>query len=220
MLSAWHGQLEEFSARLGMKRTPRFLVKRSRFHRAWIVSSLGKRPGAWAGLGRIVVSTELLEASSEVRAYLIAHELGHVFKKHSSRVLVPWCVAVVLAAFLMLTKQGGVELAFGIRALMSGGWCCSAAYMLWASRGFHNEYEADAVAVELIGIEAVVRGIRVMADHEGGLTPKRKARLKALEMKSTVPNTKRLIDVCVYFGRSVHWGLCALRSRAPKGSPQ
>jgi Zn-dependent protease with chaperone function len=67
-----------------------------------------------------------------------------------------------------------------LKILIAAVWFSAAGYMLWTARGFQSEYEADAIAVRLIGRPAVVEGIYTLAQHEGGLTAKRRARLKAL----------------------------------------
>jgi hypothetical protein len=85
MLKDWISNLESFSKRLGLARPPKLVVKQSRFLPLFPFKSWTPKPGAWAGMGRIIVSAALLDCSADRRQYLLAHELGHIAERHSRR---------------------------------------------------------------------------------------------------------------------------------------
>jgi hypothetical protein len=67
MLKDWITDLESFSKRLGLARPPNLVVKQSRFLPLFPSTSWTPTPGAWAGMGRIIVSAALLDCSADRR---------------------------------------------------------------------------------------------------------------------------------------------------------
>ena len=176
MLKDWITDLESFSKRLGLARPPKLVVKQSRFLPLFPFTSWTPTPGAWAGMGRIIVSAALLDCSADRRQYLLAHGLGHIAERHSRRGL-----RIVLA----VTVSGSLSffrdyLPKSIKIIDAAAFICASAYMLYSVGSYGVELEADAVASSLIGVDAVERGIHDMAIVEGSLTKKRLARLRGL----------------------------------------
>lgn len=176
MLKDWIADLEMFSKRLGLPRPPKLVVKRSRFRPLFPFTSWTPTPGAWAGMGRIIVSAPLLDCSDERRQYLLAHELGHIAERHSRRGL-RTVLAVTLSGSLGFFAD---YLPQPVKIMDAAAFICASVYMLYSLNSYGVELEADAVASSLIGIDAVERGIRDMATVEGSLTKKRLARLAGL----------------------------------------
>jgi Zn-dependent protease with chaperone function len=153
----------------GLARPPKLVVKQSRFLPLFPFTSWTPKPGAWAGMGRIIVSAALLDCSADRRQYLLAHELGHIAERHSRRGL-----RIVLA----VTVSGSLSffrdyLPKSIKIIDAAAFICASAYMLYSIGSYRVELEADAVASSLIGVDAVERGIHEMAIVEGSLTKKR-----------------------------------------------
>ena len=179
-LELWTSDLQVFSIRLGLTRPPEFIVKRSRFKPLLPISAWGRMPGVWAGLNRIIISAPLLHATDERRRYLLAHELGHIKRKHSRRgpTLSAGAVLTLLPLYLHL------QFLFALRVADALLFFVCAILLARQVSGFKEEFEADEVAAQLIGVDGVEKGIRDMASVEG-MTPKRKARLAALPQLRT-----------------------------------
>src|SRR5713226_8928450 len=114
MLEAWKSDLGKFASELEME-PPRLVVKRKRFETWWFMESwVSAKPGAWAGRNAIVVSDELLGSPEAVRHYLLAHEIGHIYKKHSTWAsiwLACWIVGMTgcwLAGFRFVWEPVGI----------------------------------------------------------------------------------------------------------------
>jgi Zn-dependent protease with chaperone function len=175
MLKDWITDLESFSKRLGLARPPKLVVKQSRFLPLFPFTSWTPKPGAWAGMDRIIVSAALLDCSADRRQYLLAHELGHIAERHSRRELL-----IVLAVTVSGSLSFFRYLPKPIKIIDAAAFICASAYMLYSIGRYGVELEADAVASSLIGVDAVERGIHDMAIVEGSLTKKRLARLRGL----------------------------------------
>jgi Zn-dependent protease with chaperone function len=176
VLKDWIADLEMFSKRLGLSRPPKLVVKGSRFLPLFPITSWTPTPGAWAGMGRIIVSAALLDCPAARRQYLIAHELGHIAERHSRRGL-RTVLAVTLSGSLGFFAD---YLPKSVKIMDAAAFICACVFMLYSFGSYGMELEADAVASSLIGIDAVERGIRDMATIEGSLTKKRLARLAGL----------------------------------------
>lgn len=161
----WKQELESLSAALGV-RTPLLLEKKSRWHRAWVLASLLTPTGVWGGGGCIVISSALLGESKATARYVLAHELGHVVRRHMERIGLP--VAYIIGSGVLVYRFGHGLPASVVWALLFS-WVIAMGLVMWTARGFVIEYEADEVAVRAVGLQAVRDGIRVMAKYEGGI---------------------------------------------------
>jgi Zn-dependent protease with chaperone function len=128
-------------------------------------------------MGRIIVSAALLDCPTERRQYLIAHELGHIARRHSRRGLQIVLSAVISGGSLNFFAQ---YMPLWAKIIDAPAFICASVFMLYSLNSYGVELEADAVASSLIGVDAVERGIRDMATVEGSLTKKRRARLAGL----------------------------------------
>jgi len=178
MLDQWKADLQQFTEVLGI-RAPRIVVKRSRFEPIWCVTSWSAKPGAWAGLNTIVVSPQLLSCSPELRRYLLAHELGHIARRHSTRVILPLLVILLCVGVVSFHPLQPYLAPMPLRLFIAALFFSAAGYVLWFTRGFAPEYEADAVAARLIGKDAVIlgylrygRAVRGQHDHQASQAPK------------------------------------------------
>ena len=128
-----------------------------------------------------MISSALLGESKATARYVLAHELGHVVRRHMERIGLP--VAYIIGSGVL-----GYRFGHGFPAPVKWGlllsWVIAVGLVMWTARGFVMEYEADEVAVRGVGLHAVRDGIRIMAKYEGGtLSAKRLARLAALDAR-------------------------------------
>jgi Zn-dependent protease with chaperone function len=158
MLKDWITDLESFSKRLGLARPPKLVVKQSRFLPLFPFTSWTPKPGAWAGMGRIIVSAALLDCSADRRQYLLAHELGHIAERYSRRGL-RILLAVTVSGSLSFFRD---YLPKSIKIIDAAAFIYVSAYMLYSIGSYRVELEADAVASSLIGVDAVERGTKTL----------------------------------------------------------
>jgi Zn-dependent protease with chaperone function len=178
MLVEWQRDLEWLAAELRL-RTPSLVLKRSRFSPIWCPAAWGVKPGAWAGFNKIVVAEAALEFPPEIRRYLLAHELGHVAKAHAQGQTIALAVVLLCAAPSLVAHHAHLPAVFKlVCALIFFG---AALYFSRLAFTYAAEYEADEIAMRLIGRRQVVYGILEMARLSGeGLTAKRRNRLRRL----------------------------------------
>jgi hypothetical protein len=110
LIDQWNCDIADLAARLKMRRNAPLIVKRSRFHPLWLPAAFSKTPGAWGGVGHIIVSAEWLESDRETRRYIVAHELGHLARKHSERVLGSMIITVALGILIFATQDSETPL--------------------------------------------------------------------------------------------------------------
>jgi Zn-dependent protease with chaperone function len=120
--------------------------------------------------GRIIVSAERLEADRETRRYLVAHELGHLARKHSERVLGSVIITVAIGILILAAPNLRRHFYLSLKIVIATAFFASGGFLLWTLWGYNTEYEADAVATGLINKQAVIKGICDMAPIEGGMT--------------------------------------------------
>jgi len=184
----WRIELKRLAGQLDI-RMPLLYEKRSRWHRPWVLASLLAPIGAWGGAGRIVICSAFLAESRETARYLLAHELGHVVRRHSERIGLPLVYLLASGALIYLFRHA---IPHWMVWTVLFSWMIAAGSVLWTARGFAIEYEADEVAVRGVGLPGVRAGIQVMAKYEGGkLSAKRVARLKALDAKFGLDSDRR-----------------------------
>jgi Zn-dependent protease with chaperone function len=187
VIELWQADLDELACRShhwAVRRwPPKLVVKRGRFSPWWCPALwFALRPSAWTVLHCIVVSDALLTCPQPARLYLLAHELGHVEAMHPAQ----FALAVLFSAgglvLLSLAVRGllAIDLIYVAAVLFLTG-CVLSARLIWLMQTLAVEFEADAIAVRLIGCQPVMDGIRWVASASGrGITEDRRARLVRL----------------------------------------
>jgi Zn-dependent protease with chaperone function len=137
-----------------------------------------KKTNAWAGRKGITVTEDMLAAPDAVRLYLIAHELGHIAKRHFRlsyivRAAFGGVVALFLSQVLLFhaTPQQ-LNLSSALLAVIGIG--IPPFYL-------RNEVDADRFAVRCIGVQMCIEGSTEMGRLSGTLrTWERRIKLGAL----------------------------------------
>lgn len=117
-----------------------------------------RRNFAVSVLGLVVISRDLLCAPEDVRAYLIAHEIGHTIRGHSlSSALWVGSVALGIAGMAFSPWMAEAFLFFDLIGLF-----------VWVRRlEQRREFEADDAAAEVCGDPLVIKGLLWMATRRG-----------------------------------------------------
>jgi len=182
----WRNDLAELCTQLGLSDPPQLIIKRSRFQPLYFIAGWTKKPGASGGMGKIIISAEFLDLPPQTRRYLLAHELGHVVNKDSTVVLMKTGLfAATILTVWHFAKPSPLPVALTLVSI----FLAMCAMMIDLAVTNRREFRADRFAAEILSDQTVVQGIQDMAAIEGSLTPKRKARLKALRKRSL---TRRL----------------------------
>ena len=129
---------------------------------------------AWAYLNVVMIGPGILDAPNDVRRYVIGHELGHLYAKHTLLHLLYWFSAA--GSIIGLLFPHLVLLAGTLSALV-----ISAFFVLFKPFIRHRELHADAIAAQLYGREIALAGCLWMAQRSGTLhDPFRQSRLRNL----------------------------------------
>jgi peptidase M48-like protein len=141
----------------------------------WLMDRLG---GAAAIYCWICISPRILAAPDQVRRAVIAHEWGHAVSGHCLAMMAAIVSAVIYAAVTLAAPAGSI----GVGIFAIGLLGSMTILMLWALGG-KREFEADAVAVELVGAADLAQALRwVVTNMRSGVqTDSIAERLRQLE---------------------------------------
>jgi Zn-dependent protease with chaperone function len=164
MRDVWIAEIARISALAGVVPPPLRIIS-------------NKKNYAGGGTKGITISRDLLGAPSDVRLYLVAHELGHVVRRHQSimqrwacLMTIPLCC--VFSTLLLHASKGKQTLAI---AFFLGSF-----YLIYRLYD-RNELDADRFAAKYIGADACIAGSTEMGRISGTLhTGERRAKLAAL----------------------------------------
>lgn len=162
---AWQRALDnliDHSGRFRNRQRPQLVIKRG-FAPVWSpLLWFMQRPSTWSAWNSVIVSAELLD--NPPNRYLLAHELGHLYHRHHRRYHLASVVAVGVGSLLHLV---GPSLPPWINAVGLAVFFASVATMVVLC-SLRAEFEADRFAADLIGKEAVRRGIEEHARRTNG----------------------------------------------------
>ncbi|MES2353695.1 MAG: M48 family metalloprotease [Pseudomonadota bacterium] len=118
------------------------------------------RYGAWAYCQFIFIAPGLHDAPDNVRRYLLGHEYGHIYCKHTVLHFVYWLgMAGLCSAFAVpspLLHVGSLSVLMVVTLLACLPRLAKA-----------REFQADAVAVQVFGQQVVLSGSLWMAEKAG-----------------------------------------------------
>ncbi|WP_428946811.1 M48 family metalloprotease [Acidithiobacillus ferrooxidans] len=133
---------------------------------AWF---MGPNAGMTLPNGRVLVNPKALKLPDDARRYVMAHEIGHVTRRHGK------------AAFLAFAA---LVLLYAVNPALCGliGWTYIFAVLVPYGLGDRAEFQADATAADVMGSPyAVIRAQReVMRVMGTGATPQRERRWQRL----------------------------------------
>jgi Zn-dependent protease with chaperone function len=158
MQSEWEKDLQALSAQCGIE-TPKLVVKEKWYRPLWPLTSYSSRPGAWGAFKWVIVSKELLDWPAHVRRYVLAHELGHVARKHHR----PFGMSIFFLCGLLALVDFGPYVHLPVPVLVFSFFTAlfiAFPMVLVVRCSLLFEYDADKVACELVGKDEVIRGIR------------------------------------------------------------
>ena len=130
--------------------------------------------GAWAYFNFVLIAPGIAAAPTAVRSYVLGHEYGHIHSGHTLLHFAYWiCAAGAIAGMLMPAPVLGLVSLLGLSAVLIA--------VIRPSTVIARELQADAVAVQIYGREAVLEGAMWMAKQSGSITSRmRRRRLEAL----------------------------------------
>jgi Zn-dependent protease with chaperone function len=144
----WEDDLKAMAAQLGIP-TPTLVLVEQPLPIFFVPSWQDRRGKAWAK-NRIYIAVDVLACSTNVRRYLLAHELGHLVHHHTTKTIAGIISAALLSLIIWLR----------LPSLMFPTLCCFLfTGLCWRD---YRENQADDVGRTLIGAAAMMEGIQEM----------------------------------------------------------
>ncbi len=173
----WQSELQDLASRAGVGVPPfRFIDKRDvSFFSGY--SLLRRGHNACASRKGITVTSDLIDVVASARSYYLAHELAHIVRDHPKQTTRNGFIYLSLCFALLIVVSLGHGLYSSIAILLLSSF--SVVYIWYSSREL--EFEADELAVALIGKEVAIEGCTEAGRISGTMNRTRRTRINRMK---------------------------------------